>query len=172
MRKTRLTNQNKLGLSSAALKRSCPQLYRWENAVGDSWGWEDVEEGLPLVLLPGEDHSLPYFCCTCWSWLAVAFTCLVPRCSRIPTGCYPCENHGNIRVPKRRHFSPRWGSQDQLNDFCQRKKRWSLCAHGWDLFVAVDGYLGQIWGLISIKWSMLLPWATLFTRLVVAQPLS
>ncbi|XP_068875562.1 uncharacterized protein [Aphelocoma coerulescens] len=28
MRKTRLTNQNKLGLSSAALKRSCPQLYR------------------------------------------------------------------------------------------------------------------------------------------------
>ncbi|KFQ48937.1 hypothetical protein N333_03568 [Nestor notabilis] len=28
MRKTRLRNQNKLGLSSAALKRSCPQLYR------------------------------------------------------------------------------------------------------------------------------------------------
>ncbi|XP_014131212.2 uncharacterized protein LOC102067643 [Zonotrichia albicollis] len=28
MKKTRLTNQNKLGLSSAALKRSCPQLYR------------------------------------------------------------------------------------------------------------------------------------------------
>ncbi|XP_075278898.1 uncharacterized protein LOC142361605 isoform X3 [Opisthocomus hoazin] len=30
MRKTRLRNQNKLGLSSAALKRSCPQLYRPE----------------------------------------------------------------------------------------------------------------------------------------------
>ncbi|XP_027575240.1 uncharacterized protein LOC113987100 isoform X2 [Pipra filicauda] len=28
MRKTRLRNQNKLGLTSAALKRSCPQLYR------------------------------------------------------------------------------------------------------------------------------------------------
>ncbi|XP_067995860.1 uncharacterized protein [Melanerpes formicivorus] len=28
MRRTRLRNQNKLGLSSAALKRSCPQLYR------------------------------------------------------------------------------------------------------------------------------------------------
>ncbi|XP_034631674.1 uncharacterized protein LOC117880071 [Trachemys scripta elegans] len=35
MKKTRLRNQSKLGLSSAALKRSCPQLYRPEVKTSD-----------------------------------------------------------------------------------------------------------------------------------------
>ncbi|RLW04118.1 hypothetical protein DV515_00006043 [Chloebia gouldiae] len=45
MRKSRLTNQNKLGLSSAALKRSCPQLYRKSRQEHqrtknqESWGY-------------------------------------------------------------------------------------------------------------------------------------
>ncbi|XP_031458938.1 uncharacterized protein LOC116235105 isoform X1 [Phasianus colchicus] len=50
MRKTRLRNQSKLGLSSAALKRSCPQLYRPDIISSELRKAERTERNSMIVL--------------------------------------------------------------------------------------------------------------------------
>ncbi|XP_015144011.2 uncharacterized protein LOC423752 isoform X2 [Gallus gallus] len=50
VKKTRLRNQSRLGLSSAALKRSCPQLYRPDNTSSELRKAERTERNSMIVL--------------------------------------------------------------------------------------------------------------------------